>query len=110
MLYILRFHRGPRDALLTSLYIGGDVDSIAALCLAIVGGSEGLRLGQRSGLPWFLLEELEGVEYLVSVSLRFEAWLKQHMGLVLRARGSSSSSISMKRPGAALKRPAKRQR
>ena len=108
VLYILRFQRGPRDALLTSLYIGGDVDSIAALCLGVVGGSKGLQLGQQGGLPWFLVEELEGVEYLVAQASRFEAWLKERgwHPRTSRKRGPSH----LKRPAAAQKRPAKKQR
>ena len=61
VLYLLRFHRGPRDALLTSVHIGGDVDSVAALCLAVVAGMEGLQFGQPRGLPWKLLEEMISV-------------------------------------------------
>ncbi|CAE7244474.1 frmA [Symbiodinium natans] len=115
VLYILRFHRGPRDALLTSLYIGGDVDSIAALCLGIVGGSEGLQLGQRCGLPWFLVEELEGVEYLVSQASRFEAWLSERglgtLGISKASRRTKAPSTRLKRPAAAVhKRPSKRPR
>lgn len=80
VLYLLKFHRGPLDVLLASIDVGGDVDSIAALCLGVVGGSAGLRLGEPGGLPWFLVEELEGVEYLTGRAKAFEAWLEtQHL-------------------------------
>mmetsp|Transcript_40514 Transcript_40514/g.94127 ORF Transcript_40514/g.94127 Transcript_40514/m.94127 type:complete len:95 (-) Transcript_40514:45-329(-) len=76
VLYLLKFHRGPRDVLLASVDCGGDVDSVAALCTAIVAGSAGLQIGEEGGLPAFLVEELEGVEYLVARAKAFEAWLR----------------------------------
>ncbi|CAE8623746.1 unnamed protein product, partial [Polarella glacialis] len=75
MLYLLKHHQGPLDILRASVDIGGDVDSIAALCLGIVGGSQGLQLGKKKGLPWFLVEDLEGVEYLAARAKVFEAWI-----------------------------------
>ena len=74
VLYLLSHQRGPLDVLRASVDLGGDVDSVAALCLGLVGGSQGLRFGEAGGLPWALLEELEGVEYLVSSARGFEAW------------------------------------
>jgi len=75
VLYILKWHRGPLDALQASVDVGGDVDSVAALALGIVGGTQGLSLGEDGGIPWFLLEEVEGVEYLAARAQAFEAWL-----------------------------------
>ena len=75
VLYVVRWHDGPRDALRASIDLGGDVDSIAALALGLVGGSAGLRLGEEGGLPWELLEGLEGAEYLASIARRFSAWV-----------------------------------
>ena len=75
VLYVVRWHDGPRDALRASIDLGGDVDSIAALALGLVGGSAGLRFGEAGGLPWELLEGLEGAEYLASVAQRFSAWV-----------------------------------
>jgi ADP-ribosylglycohydrolase len=57
VLYLLRFHRGPRDVLLSSVHVGGDVDSVAALALATVAALEGCQWGTPRGLPWKLLEE-----------------------------------------------------
>ena len=50
------------------------VDSVAALCLGIVAAAspDGLRFGEEGGLPWSLLLELEGVEYLVKHALEFD--------------------------------------
>lgn len=72
VLYLLSHHRGALDVLRASVDLGGDVDSIAALCLGMVGGSMGLKFGEAGGLPWALLEELEGVEYLVNTARAFE--------------------------------------
>ena len=74
--YILKFHRGLQGALLTSVDVGGDVDSVAALTAGIIGGSVGLDFGD-GGVPWKFLEELEGVEYLMARAAEFEQWLVQ---------------------------------
>ena len=63
--------------------LAGDVDSLAALTLGLVCGTEGLqfaeqKVAQRSdALAFSLIEELEGVEYLASVATRFEEWAKR---------------------------------
>ena len=44
------------------------------LFTSLLGQRGGLRFGEEGGLPWQLLEELEGVEYLVSSARGFEAW------------------------------------
>eukprot|EP00038_Savillea_parva_P014740 m.217170 g.217170 ORF g.217170 m.217170 type:complete len:406 (+) comp28963_c0_seq1:164-1381(+) len=84
VMYLVRYHRGPADVLQAAVDIGGDVDSIAALCLGMVlaGPCDGERVfgdvdgGEGTGvLPWVLLDELEGAEYLVDVAERYEAWL-----------------------------------
>lgn len=75
VLYVLKWHRGPADALGAAVYVGGDVDSTAALVLGMVGGSVGLKFGEPGGIPWFYLEEAEGIEYLVTEAHAFEAWL-----------------------------------
>jgi len=107
VLYLLRFHRGPRDVLLTSVHIGGDVDSVAALCLAVVAGLEGLQFGQPRGLPWKLLEELEGVAYLVSRAKKFDAWLKTRGLRPPRPAVRTAAGKAKARPKA-VRRPAKK--
>jgi len=82
VLYLVKFHRGSMDALRHSMWIGGDVDSIGALVLGIIGGRRGLRFSNYppseveddsdEDLPWWMLEQLEAVEHLASVSERFE--------------------------------------
>eukprot|EP00929_Paragymnodinium_shiwhaense_P076050 TRINITY_DN3900_c0_g1_i1.p1 TRINITY_DN3900_c0_g1~~TRINITY_DN3900_c0_g1_i1.p1 ORF type:complete len:384 (+),score=112.78 TRINITY_DN3900_c0_g1_i1:95-1246(+) len=76
VLYILKWQRGPLDALKASVDVGGDVDSVAALVLGVIGGTSGLRFGEEGGLPWFLLEEVEGIEYLSARACKFETWLQ----------------------------------
>ena len=63
------------DGLTAAIDIGGDVDSSAALVLGAIGGSEGLALGTPAGIPWWMVEEVEGVEYLVTRAQVFEQWL-----------------------------------
>jgi len=84
VLYILKWYRDPLDALVAAVDVGGDVDSTAALVLGIIGGSTGLRLGQVGGIPWFLIFQLEGVEYLVAQAKQFESWLHQNALLPTR--------------------------
>ena len=76
--YLLKHHTEGNilETLLRSLYIGGDVDSLAALTLAVVGGTEGLRFGEPRGIPNFMLRELEGVEYLTRVAADFGRWVE----------------------------------
>eukprot|EP00928_Gymnodinium_smaydae_P004138 TRINITY_DN11438_c0_g3_i2.p1 TRINITY_DN11438_c0_g3~~TRINITY_DN11438_c0_g3_i2.p1 ORF type:complete len:415 (+),score=72.67 TRINITY_DN11438_c0_g3_i2:61-1245(+) len=74
VLYLVKHHRGPVDILRASIDIGGDVDSVAALCLGLLGTTSGLRFGEEGGIPWSLVEGLEGVEYLVGRAKEFEAW------------------------------------
>lgn len=70
-LYIVKHHRGPLDALRSAVDLGGAVGVVAAIVMGLVGGAGGLRFAEkkeavRSGaLPWGLLEECEGIEYLV---------------------------------------------
>jgi len=76
VLYLLKHHTEgqPMQILLRSVYVGGDVDSLAALCLAMVGARDGLRFGENGGIPLFMLEELEAVEYLTGLAGDFGRW------------------------------------
>lgn len=60
------------------MYIGGDVDSSAALCLAMVGGREGLHFGKAGGLPMHMIGKVEGVEYLVETADKFGKWVEDY--------------------------------
>merc|ERR1712176_1606060 len=80
VLYLLKFHtEGTQmQTLLRSVYIGGDVDSLAALCLAMVGGREGLRIGLPGGVPMYCFKMLESAEYVIEVADKFEQWCNEH--------------------------------
>jgi len=78
VLWLLKHHVAgrPLDTLLWSMYVGGDVDSLAALCIAMVGAKEGLRFGQPGGLPMHMIEMVESVEYLVDTADSFGQWVE----------------------------------
>lgn len=63
VLYILKQSRDAFDALKKSVYLGGDVDSLAALTTGILAG----RLGVKS-LPRYMIEAVEGKEYLEKIA------------------------------------------
>eukprot|EP01126_Amoeba_proteus_P062361 TRINITY_DN8465_c0_g1_i27.p1 TRINITY_DN8465_c0_g1~~TRINITY_DN8465_c0_g1_i27.p1 ORF type:complete len:231 (+),score=53.92 TRINITY_DN8465_c0_g1_i27:1402-2094(+) len=70
-LYLLKFYKSPFDLLKHCIFIGGDIDSLASICLGIVGGRYGLY-----DLPQFLFDKLEGVPYLEDLSLKFSQFLR----------------------------------
>mmetsp|Transcript_62816 Transcript_62816/g.119395 ORF Transcript_62816/g.119395 Transcript_62816/m.119395 type:complete len:602 (-) Transcript_62816:28-1833(-) len=77
VLWVLKHHVAGRclDTLLWSMYIGGDVDSAAQLCLAMVGGREGLAFGEPGGLPMHMIEMVEGAEYMIEIADKFASWV-----------------------------------
>ena len=77
VLYILKYQTGPLDALTASIDLGGDVDSVAALVLGAIAATDGLKFGEKGGLSWKLLEELEGVEYLMKHAKEYSEWLEK---------------------------------
>lgn len=54
--YVLKHSHSAFDALKTSIRMGGDVDSLAAVCVGVAAGRYGL-----DSLPKFLLDETEGL-------------------------------------------------
>lgn len=56
VVYVMKHSRSAFDALRLSINMGGDVDSLAAVCVGIAAGRYGLR-----SLPKFLLEQTEGL-------------------------------------------------
>ena len=48
--YLLKWHRGAADLLRHAIWVGGDVDSLGAICLGILGGAEGLGFVSEDGL------------------------------------------------------------
>ncbi|BDS14774.1 ADP-ribosylglycohydrolase family protein [Aureispira anguillae] len=66
VLYVLKHSTSAFDALQKSIYLGGDVDSIAAITTGILAGSMGL-----DSLPSFMLEQVEGLSYLKELARQF---------------------------------------
>jgi ADP-ribosylglycohydrolase len=66
VLYILKQASDAFDALKKSVYLGGDVDSLAALTTGILAG----RFGVES-LPAYMMEAVEGTAYLRKIA---EMW------------------------------------
>lgn len=62
VLYILKNSTNAMDALKKSIYLGGDVDSIASITTGIMAGLYGLE-----SMPLFMLQQLEGLTYLQSI-------------------------------------------
>ncbi len=67
VLYILKNSKNAFDALQKSIWMGGDVDSLASITTGIVAGRYGLE-----SLPKFMLENVEGVPYLKQIAKAFE--------------------------------------
>ncbi|WP_373548345.1 ADP-ribosylglycohydrolase family protein [Haliscomenobacter sp.] len=66
VLYILKHANDAFDALKKSVYLGGDVDSLAALTTGILAGRFGLE-----SLPAYMIEAVEGKDYLQKIA---EMW------------------------------------
>lgn len=67
VLYILKQSSDAFDVLKKSVYLGGDVDSLAALTTGILAG----RLGVNS-LPQYMIEAVEGRDYLRKIAALWE--------------------------------------
>lgn len=70
VLYLLKQASSPFDALQKSVYLGGDVDSVASITTGILAGSMGL-----GSLPDFMLASVEGIAYLKEIGTQFSASL-----------------------------------
>lgn len=70
VLYLLKYASTPFDALRKSVYLGGDVDSVASITTGILAGCMGL-----DSLPAFMLESVEGLVYLKEIGAQFLASL-----------------------------------
>ncbi|MFK7774538.1 MAG: ADP-ribosylglycohydrolase family protein [Saprospiraceae bacterium] len=67
VLYILKNSENAFDALRKSVWLGGDVDSVASITTGIMAGRFGLE-----SIPNFMLENAEGVPYLKQIAKAFE--------------------------------------
>lgn len=72
VLYILNQSQNPMDALRKSVNLGGDVDSVVSITIAIMAGRTGL-----NSIPKFMLERVEGKKYLEGIGNAFEEWISQ---------------------------------
>lgn len=65
VVYVMRHSWSALDALKISINMGGDVDSLAAVCVGIAAGRFGL-----NSLPKFLLEQTEGLSRMEDLGRR----------------------------------------
>lgn len=72
VLYILKQSSDAFDALKKSVYLGGDVDSLAALTTGILAGRFGIK-----SLPQYMIEAVEGRDYLQKIAAM---WVKLWLG------------------------------
>lgn len=72
VLYILKHTNSALEALKGSIYMGGDVDSLAALTVGLSAGRYGL-----SDFPRGLIEGLEYRKYILEVAKTFETYVKK---------------------------------
>lgn len=68
VLYVLKVSKTPFEALKNSIKFGGDVDSLASVTTGILAGKMGL-----SSIPKYMLENVEGVEYLKRKAKQLES-------------------------------------
>lgn len=68
LVYILKHVTNPFDALKASVNMGGDVDSLAAICVGITAGLQGL-----SSIPEFIVQATEGMDRMVDLGTRMFA-------------------------------------
>jgi ADP-ribosylglycohydrolase len=76
VLYVLKHSTDAFDALKKSVLLGGDVDSVASITTGIMAGIHGL-----SSIPTFMLNEVEGRNYLTEVAAEFDHYLSEISGL-----------------------------
>lgn len=65
VVYILKHNTNAFDALKSNILMGGDVDSLAAVCTGIAGGKYGL-----DSIPKFMFEKTEGLDRLETLGKR----------------------------------------
>jgi len=71
VVYLIKFYEGSAfDILKYSIWVGGDVDSLASICLGIIGGHYGL-----NDLPSFLFQQLEGKAYIEEIAEKFQEFV-----------------------------------
>jgi ADP-ribosylglycohydrolase len=71
-LYILKHATTAFEALKFSIYLGGDVDSLAAICVGIAAGKYGI-----NSLPKYMIDNVEGKDYIKDVATHFKLYLNK---------------------------------
>lgn len=74
ILWVLKYAGSALEALKAAVYLGGDVDSVAAVCTGILGGKYGL-----ADLPTFMMDNVEGKTYLKKIAAQFTNYAKREM-------------------------------
>lgn len=72
VLWVLKYAQTTMDGLKTAVYLGGDVDSVAAVCTGILAGRYG-----KGSIPAFMKKNTEGIDLIKIVTGRFEIFLQQ---------------------------------
>lgn len=63
VLYVLKHSKSAMDALRKSIYLGGDVDSVAFLATGLLAARCGIE-----SLPTYMLTQVEGYDYLLALA------------------------------------------
>lgn len=71
VLFVLKNSKNAMEALKKSIYLGGDVDSVASITTGIMAARFGL-----ASLPPFMLENIEAREYLMELGRKFEQTIR----------------------------------
>lgn len=69
VLWVLKYAQTTMDGLKTAVYLGGDVDSVAAVCTGILAGRYGI-----SSIPAFMKKNTEGIDDIQVLAQRFWAF------------------------------------
>jgi len=79
VLYLTKFYRyNSWELLQNCIKIGGDVDSLASVCLGLIGGRFGLNLGKPDSIPDWVLDSLEGIDEVEQLSTELEVWWSKY--------------------------------
>lgn len=69
VLWVLKYAQTTMDGLKLAVYLGGDVDSVAAVCTGILAGRYGI-----SSIPAFMKKNTEGIDDIQVLAQRFWAF------------------------------------
>jgi ADP-ribosylglycohydrolase len=84
VLYVLKHHKSPFATLKAAIRIGGDVDSVASICLGIVAAKFGL-----DDIPQWLIDSVENKDGLEQLADQFERFVKHTYSPSTSSSGSS---------------------